>query len=456
MTIALLLSWATVAHCAFPVTSTGDLSFTLDVASFPHGADSARSELYVEVLDSEIRFESNDEGYEEAELTLAVSIKSTEAVEIEDTRKVDIRRLVSEGTGAVSSEVMEFGYVLAAGQFRVTVTMVDERSRKFSIAGHLGAKREGTASGTFRSKTGNHSDIEFAKAIDEAASSDARFLKGDKVVVPNPRRLYGKRLPELVFYAESLLHGNVVGKLRREDQSWDVPVGCFDGRCFGSLDVTGFAPGRYILELFDQAGKSKLAWAMLDIAWSDDIWEGKDDEIISSLLWLATEDELAAMNRLSAGERERYLVEFWRVLDPDPSTTKNELKEKYLARVKYADTHFASGRRRGAHTDRGKIYIKYGPADEIVDRPESSGGFMAKGFLDVDLDPEEALDGEIADRPSINDPLKSYEIWKYDDIGDPLPSVKKLSSGIGMKFIFTDRGGFGDYELTYSSEMGEY
>jgi len=162
------------------------------------------------------------------------------------------------------------------------------------------------------------------------------------------------------------------------------------------------------------------------------------------------------MNRLSAGERERRLVEFWRGLDPDPSTAKNELKEKYLARVEYADIHFAGGSRRGAYTDRGRIYIRYGAADEIVDRPESSGGFMAKDFLNVDLDPEEALDREAADRPSINDPLKSYEIWKYDDVGDPLPSVIKLSSGIGMKFIFTDRGGFGDYELTYSSEMGEY
>jgi GWxTD domain-containing protein len=448
--------WIPVVCSAFHMTSSGDLSFVADVTSFPLAGDSMRCEVYIEVLDSEIEFEERDGGQEEAKLSFTVTLRDAEGDAIEDQREVEIKRSGDQLSGALSSEVFELVYILSPGRYTVRVEVVDEYARKFSIAGHLGSKRKGAVTGRISFHGVDHSGIMFAKAVKDAESPTDRFLKGDKVVVPNPRRLYGKRLPELLFYLESASVEDLSGRLSRNTDEWLVPVGCTDRGCFGSLDITGFAPGRYSLELLGSESSNRVAQASFDIAWSDDIWDGRQDEIVTSLVWLAGEDEISRMKLLSPGEKERYLIQFWRRLDPDTSTEFNEIKEKYLARVEHADRYYGSGSRRGAYTDRGRIYIRYGPPDEIVDRPESSAGFMAKEFLDVDLDPEESLDREAADRPSINDPMKSYQIWKYDDRGDPLPTVKKLSSGIGMKFIFTDRGGFGDYELTYSSEMGEY
>jgi GWxTD domain-containing protein len=70
-------------------------------------------------------------------------------------------------------------------------------------------------------------------------------------------------------------------------------------------------------------------------------------------------------------EREQFIEEFWRRRDPTPETEENEFKEEHYRRIAYANEHFASGMP-GWKTDRGRIYITFGPPDEIESHP--SGG----------------------------------------------------------------------------------
>ena len=62
---------------------------------------------------------------------------------------------------------------------------------------------------------------------------------------------------------------------------------------------------------------------------------------------------------------------FWYRRDPTPDTVENEFREEYFRRVMYANERFG-GRIPGWKTDRGRIYIVYGPPDEIDSHP--SGG----------------------------------------------------------------------------------
>ncbi len=75
--------------------------------------------------------------------------------------------------------------------------------------------------------------------------------------------------------------------------------------------------------------------------------------------FFATEKEQRQFKKLSSQGREKFLEQFW---------TKHDFPE-FLARIKYADAHFGFGRKPGRETDRGKMYIKYGPPDEIEDLP---------------------------------------------------------------------------------------
>src|SRR5258708_23531921 len=98
--------------------------------------------------------------------------------------------------------------------------------------------------------------------------------------------------------------------------------------------------------------------------------------------YIITDEERAAWKHLNTDEeRESFIEQFWLRRDPTPDTPENEYKEEYYRRIAYANEHFASGIP-GWKTDRGRIYIKFGPPDEIdshangesYQRPPEQGG----------------------------------------------------------------------------------
>lgn len=70
---------------------------------------------------------------------------------------------------------------------------------------------------------------------------------------------------------------------------------------------------------------------------------------------------------LDEDEREEYQRQYWRLTDPLLLTDANERRLEHLSRVAYADLRYAapSAGQRGWETDRGIIFIRYGPPEEI-------------------------------------------------------------------------------------------
>jgi GWxTD domain-containing protein len=75
-------------------------------------------------------------------------------------------------------------------------------------------------------------------------------------------------------------------------------------------------------------------------------------------------------------EREAFIEQFWLRRDPTPGTSANEFKDEHYSRIAYANTNFASTLPGpggvGWRSDRGRIYIMYGPPDEK--ESHSAGG----------------------------------------------------------------------------------
>ena len=67
-------------------------------------------------------------------------------------------------------------------------------------------------------------------------------------------------------------------------------------------------------------------------------------------------------------ERDQFIEQFWLRRDPTPDTVENEFKDEHYRRIAYANEHFAAGTP-GWRTDRGRIYIVWGPPDEIDSHP---------------------------------------------------------------------------------------
>jgi GWxTD domain-containing protein len=82
--------------------------------------------------------------------------------------------------------------------------------------------------------------------------------------------------------------------------------------------------------------------------------------------YIITDEERAAFQKLASDEeRENFIQQFWLRRDPTPGTEKNEFQEEHYRRLAYANEHFGipSDRFPGWKTDRGRIYIQYGPPD---------------------------------------------------------------------------------------------
>ena len=102
--------------------------------------------------------------------------------------------------------------------------------------------------------------------------------------------------------------------------------------------------------------------------------------------------------------------------------------------------------------------MRYGPPDEV--RFELNP--QDTEILSFQLPAEMAADGE--DNPSARDRLskrrspednRPYEIWEYTRRGDPLlPQYVNPGNKIGLKFIFVDELGDGDFVLVYTNVPG--
>jgi len=137
--------------------------------------------------------------------------------------------------------------------------------------------------------------------------------------------------------------------------------------------------------------------------------------------WIITDEERSAFKQLSNDEeRDQFIEAFWARRDPTPDTPENEFKEEHYRRIAYANEHFAAGIP-GWKTDRGRIYVMYGPADEIESHP--SGGTYDR--------PMEEGGGSTSTYP--------FEQWRYRYLED-----------VGQEVIieFVDTCMCGDYHMT--------
>jgi len=90
--------------------------------------------------------------------------------------------------------------------------------------------------------------------------------------------------------------------------------------------------------------------------------------------YIVTTPERDAFNRLQSNEeREMFVEQFWLRRDPTPGTVENEFKDEHYRRMSYAGRFTSNSGVPGWKTDRGRIYITFGPPDEIDSHPGGSG-----------------------------------------------------------------------------------
>ena len=126
------------------------------------------------------------------------------------------------------------------------------------------------------------------------------------------------------------------------------------------------------------------------------------DLALKQMKYVMTNEERVSLKGQSKKNKEQIFYTLWKERDPTPTTEYNELMEEYYGRVRYTNEHFDAWQP-GWETDRGMIYILFGPPDEIQrTNPSTSTASL-------------------------------YQVWSYYKIS--------------KQFVFRDQNGFGDYRL---------
>jgi len=101
----------------------------------------------------------------------------------------------------------------------------------------------------------------------------------------------------------------------------------------------------------------------------------ENKEWLDRVRYVITKEEKHAFLDLPEAEREQFKEDFWERRDPDPDTEENEFKMEYNNRLEQADELFVSEGKPGWLTDRGRIYILFGPP---MDRITNPMGYMSQ------------------------------------------------------------------------------
>jgi len=270
------------------------------------------------------------------------------------------------------------------------------------------------------------SDIELALSVGRDTTG-SRFAKHGLSVLANARRVFGFGAPILYFYTEVYNldeHADYRLVAAFVDSAGDttrtlgpfavLPTGRTSVEVKG-VNVMGWVDGRYRLamSLRDSTNRT-IAAQQKEVVVSrvPCITPPTITKFINDVSWIASRSELAEFEQLPPEEKARFIQEFWAKRDPTPGTLLNEAKEEHFRRLAFADQRFGEPGMPGRKSDPGRVYIQYGPPDDVERHASTVEG-----------------------RP--------YQIWHYDGIQG------------GVIFVFVDYAGTGRPTLVHSTARDE-
>jgi GWxTD domain-containing protein len=136
------------------------------------------------------------------------------------------------------------------------------------------------------------------------------------------------------------------------------------------------------------------------------------------VVYIINDQERATFTSLETNkEREHFIAQFWLRRAPTPDAVESVRGEHYR-RIGYSNERFATPNTAGWKTDRGRIYITFGPPDEIEDHP---------------------VGGRYTTPDGVETTTYAFQQWRYRHIAG-------LGNNIIMEFV--DKTGSKEYQMT--------
>lgn len=391
-------------------TAEAAIRFAADTASFPDSLGRVETHLYVSVPLTSIPFTADGAGGGIADLDVAATWTDRKGHPLAGD-DWSYRRI----PGSLTSEENEgrslqrrYLFHLPAGDARVKVRVAVPGTR---LSGETELELKVPS---FSESPLKVSDLVFGVCGDLVVAAPPENFEGD--VLPHPSRTYGDDVPVVCVYA--LAADSLAGRpdttyaLRWEirdgggrtvrDSTLAFPRRAGRGDIVLRPGIAGLTMGTYRMTVDVSVGSSRVRREGTFRIDESRISVLRDPQMVRTVLgYVATNDEMIALENAPDDSLESIWTRFWARRDPRPESSANEALIEFMQRVEVATRNFGV-LEPGWQSDMGRIYIKYGPPEQ-VDRTVS----------DVNGTPT--------------------EIWTY--------------YGRNATFVFQDQDGFGRYRL---------
>ncbi len=447
----------------------GDIRFACDPVWVYRPGTGMHVEVRLRVPNSELRFLPTAKGWEsEVQFTVASAGEAATRV----NRSKTLTFLTSDEATARSRDhvqMLSSQFDVQPGTYDFTISVLDRKATKRGV---LNALRKKHKIGRARVRV----VVPAAPAAGTVVASPLQFEWADEATVEgvapshvsaNPARLYGLYQSAMRAYVETYDRVDTTGThyflrhalVTTSGETLETVVDTVEARggAFGHRiehDLAGLPAGRYICAVTvtrEDGVTAPPTTGEFDIVWQPDSWGASNDEQLDLARFLLSEDDFLEFETLSPGQREIYLNEFWRAHDPTPDTAFNELRAEFDRRVQFVETHYAI-LDRGVNSDRGKVYVRLGPPDDVNTHAMPINKETVQNELENTTSGADLLNSAVP-RFDENDRNRPFEVWTYDRGGHPLFGDNTANQHqVQLTFVFIDQRGWGDYSLKYTSE----
>lgn len=422
-----------------------NFGFDFDYAQFGYDSASNYIEFYYSFNQNDLTVNKTDTSVFTKGI-LKISIEDTSLKKIAVDKEWKVVNEIKDTMAINKALIGALGFVLPAGSYKTTVIGSDagNTENKKSIIEYFSVLP------LWKHKPAI-SDLQFAsRIIQDSPNKTSIFYKNTYEVFPSILNIFGQNQPVLFYYIElynlkNLPSGNI--KLESivynsrgrivSDKSKIISNNLNSRVEVGTVVLNKYPTDSYVLTealvdssenigissskrfyvynpsipqkdtLYTSSSSSSLA-SEFNVMTEDEL-----DKIFMESKYIATSEEISQYEGINTLEGKRkFLYEFWKVRDTDPSTPINEAFGDYMKRVKECNERFTVMGREGWKTDRGRVYLLYGVPSEIERFPNQQD-------------------------------TKPYEIWHYNELQG------------GVIFVFADVTGFSQYMLVHSTMRGE-
>jgi len=416
----------------------GKLGLNVDYSCFRYDDRTSYLEIFYSVQRSNLTYEVKEGKYKfSVFFRLDVTELGKDSVIIRKGWKIESS--FSDTSGAGAQDIVDIlRFYIPSGKYRVIMRAVDlyNTQNYDSVAFDINVPSFPKGDRLLIS------NLEFCYSITRSADTSDVFYKNSFRVVPNPTATYGLNVPVLYYYFElyNIFNGikgdkylisvnildNYQQKVQEIAEKKFIRNKVYDSAVeVGTVNVHNLPTGIYYLDVAVSEPEGRLlvvsrrkffifnpnvaprvdtTKVSAELAVFDE--KALDDEFAKAG-YIATQDEkriYADLKGVSA--KQRFLTAFW------ARRGGADYRRQYLKRVQEADEKFKTRFEPGWRTDRGRVYIVYGPPDDVERYPYTEN-------------------------------MKPYEIWHYYNLQG------------GVIFVFGDRRGFGNFELLHSTLVGE-